>query len=291
MKLSERAMLARLSIGAWGSRKHDDAVTQEVTDNHKAEQGAGSYTKVLVSRKLLAPITKAMTAASSTHRAMTLPWDDNGERILAVTGYQQYAQQMRLARLTCQARVQEALEGYPKVHMAEARTRLGTMFNKDDYPPLEEVTSRFYIDVEIRPIPESGDFRAKIGDKEAAIIAKDIERRSKERLDKAMSAVFLRIADVASKMVERLTVYQPALGIRPSENNFRETLVSNIKELADILPVLNLADDPRLVKLQTQLVKDLCAYSPEELRASDAVRSKTAKKAQAILDKVNEYLA
>lgn len=288
-KLSERAVLAALHVGVWSGSSHDRDISEEVSENHRADlKDSGRYVKRLISQKFLRHVSSNANLARRTHRLLTLPWSDEGTRILSTTGYLAYTEQMRLKRHSFEASVLQFCEEMPS-YVEEARTRLGSMFSAEDYPVSDIIRKKFWIDVEISSVPEAGDFRAELSNASVAAIVKDIERRTDKRLQDAVDDVFVRIADVTEKMVERLRAYKPGNG-GPAENKFRDSLVWNVKELAELIPALNITDDPRLVKLQERLLNDLTENSPEILRDSDAVREKTADKAAAILAKVKSYL-
>lgn len=288
--LSERAMLATLHAGSWGGSMADKEVTEEVNASYKAEKDAGRYSKQLIARKFLTHVSSKVGLAQRTHKILTLPWEDGGTRILSTSGYFGYVEAMRLQRLTIEAAAKGFVADFP-TYVAEAQTRLGTMFNPDDYPDAESVRKKFYIDVEIKPVPEAADFRAKLSDASVKAIVKDIEKRSAQRLEQAMNDVFLRVADVTGKMVERLRSYEPSKEGEKSSGRFRDSLVTNIKELADLLPGLNITADPRLDQLQQQLLDDLVEHSPEVLRSDAKVRKRVSDKAERILKKVNSFLA
>ena len=72
---------------------------------------------------------------------------------------------------------------------------------------------------------------------------------------------------------------------------FHDTLVSNVTELADILPGLNLAQDPALDAMARRLREDLASVDADTLRADPIVRADTAAAADAILRHVSDYLA
>lgn len=293
-KLSERAMLTALHLGVYSGTLHDQEVTEEVSNNHQADiKDAGRYKKQLISRKFLKHVGAVGGAARRTHRILTLPWDDDGTRILSCTGHATYTDQMRLHRLAFDAAVNEFCKGLPS-YVTEAEIRLGSMFNGEEYPSESELKQKFSFDVETKAVPEAGDFRAELSDQTVKSIVKDIERRSEARLEAAMNDVFVRIAEHTGKMVERLRAYKPAVGKgkkeQVAENQFRDSLVYNIKELADLLPLLNITGDQRLVDLQKQLESQLVANSPEILRTNDKVRNDTADKAEKIYNKVKKYL-
>lgn len=290
MLLSERAVLSALHVGVWSGSSHDRDITEEVSENHRADlKDSGRYVKQLISRKFMHHVGSNASAARRVHRLLTLPWEDNGSRILSTRGYVGYIEQMRLRRMAFEASVHEFCQGLPD-YINEAKKRLGSMFDAGDYPTAEKVQSKFWIDVEIKQVPQAGDFRAELSNETVKVIVKDIERRTEQRLEAALDDVFQRVVDVTGKMVERLRAYKPGTEGTGAENNFRDSLVWNVKELADLLPVLNITGDERLDKLHERLLEDLTQHSPEVLRDNDRLRAQTATKAEKLLAKVKSYL-
>ena len=289
--LSERAVLAGLHIGNWSGTLHDRDISDETAERHKADaRDSGRYTKQLVSKKALHHVGSHISAARRAHRLLTLPWDDLGTRILSNRGYIQYTEQMQLRRHAVEAAAHEFCANYEQ-YVNEAKTRLGSMFDATDYPSAESIQKRFYVDVEIRPVPEAADFRAQLSDDSVRAIVKDIETRTEARLQAAVNDVFERIADVTGKMVERLRAYKPSEGGGRPENTFKDSLVYNVQELADLIPALNITQDPRLDALQQRLLNELAGQSPDLLRDDDRLRAKTADAAEKILKKVQGFIS
>lgn len=289
-RLSERAMLASLSISSWSGMAVDREVTDATNADFKAEKDAGRYNKRLVSAKFLQGITGAHSRAREVHRILTLPWEDDGTRVLATVGYMEYTKKMKECRLKAEAEVKAFLET-PDAFIQEAKHRLGDMFNIDDYPAAEDIKKKFGFDVEIKPMPDAGDFRAELSDEHTKAIVKDIERRSNQRLENAMNDVFGRIKEMVQRMSERLRDYQPAKDGKKADGVIRDSLVYNIHELAkEVLPVLNVTGDKRIDDLRQQLLDDLVEHSPEILRADAKIRAQTISKADKILKKVSSYM-
>jgi hypothetical protein len=165
------------------------------------------------------------------------------------------------------------------------------MFNSDDYPNASDLHDKFYIDVELNKIPEGGDFRANLSNDAVKAIAQDIEDRSNQRIETAMQDIYKRVQDVTAKMAERLREFEPKAGDEGSKGVFRDTLVYNIAELADLIPSLNITADPKLDALAKQLKDDLVEHSPEILRTDAKKRKQTADAAERILKKVRTFLA
>lgn len=290
MKLQERALLTSLHLGSWGGQAVDRQVTEETAEAHNADaKDSGRYNKQLISRKALREVLGKVAVTRQTHKILTLPWDDSS-RILSAQGYNHYTQQMRMRRLAVEAAAKKLGETFPE-HIKEAKIRLGSMFNRDDYPDAAEVAKKYYVDVEVKPIPEAGDFRTKLADNTIKALSKDIERRTQERIQNAVKDVFERVADVTAKMADRLSNYEPKQGEDTAKNTFRDSLVYNVTELADLLPSLNITGDERLDELAKRLKADLGEHSPDVLRSDAKLRKTTALKAQQLAKKVGQYLA
>lgn len=293
-KLSERTMLVSLHIGSYSGMMFDKEATEGFNESMGADvKTAGRYNKRLINTTFLKDVSAAHNAARKVHRLLTLPWDDDGTRILTTKGYMNYTKMLKDCRLKAEAEVKAFLTRMPDA-TAEAKVRLGELFNADDYPDAETLAEKFSFDVEIKPMPESGDFRAQLSDEAVKAVVKDIERRSNKRIEEAMKDVFSRVADLVRRMAERLRAYQPpkagADGKSRSSGVFRDSVVYDIHEMVEMLPSLNVTDDPRIDELIKQLSDELVEHSPEILRADAKVRAQTITKADAILKKVERYM-
>ena len=71
--------------------------------------------------------------------------------------------------------------------------------------------------------------------------------------------------------------------------NSRDSVVTNLVKLVDVLPKLNVTGDPELERLAAQVRASLLV-DPQELRESESVRSETAKNATAIAQRMAAYM-
>src|SRR5260221_2136553 len=93
--LSSRAMLCSLSISMWSARIHDQAVSEEIATLHRASVNAGRYNKLLLPKTALEEIQKIAQEARQEHYFMTLPWGDDGYRVLPSAAYMYHTAKMR----------------------------------------------------------------------------------------------------------------------------------------------------------------------------------------------------
>jgi hypothetical protein len=288
--LASRAMLAGLTIRQWSARKLDKKVTREVNESHNAVSDAGRYNKSLLAKGALEKIQTIASAARQAHYRLTLPWLDEGGRILPTAAFVEYANNVREAREAFESAVAEFVANYP-AYVEDSRRRLNGMFDPNDYPDAERIKRAFDFGTRILPMPDAKDFRAEIGEAQAADLRAQIEASTTEALAGAMREVWTRVADVVGKMSERLKAYKPAekKGDK-SEGVFRDSLVSNVADLVSILPALNLTNDPTLAEITRKMRDGLTVYDADTLRESDAIRATVASAADSIMASVEAFI-
>ena len=271
--IQNRAMLARLCISQWAARKHDKSVSAEVEKAHSAHD-AGRYNKMLVNKSLLDPISKLAGAIRQYHYAQTLPWNDGGDRLLPSALFMGYTAEIRRFKTEYQALVRTLVAAYP-AEVQAARNRLGTMYCPDDYPETCELHNKFDIAVEFIPVPDAKDFRVDVSEETAQEIRDQITESVNARQTQAVKDCYRRVHDVVSKLYERLSVEDAV---------FKDSLISNARDLMSVLPGLNITQDPELDTLHQEI--NALLVSPQTLRTDPVARKATADAADAILSRL-----
>ena len=285
-RLNDRAMLVSLSIRQWSANKTDKKVTKEVATAHGSDVDMGRYQKSLLAKGALETIKRIAGETRTEFYRRTLPCLDDGARILTSAGYMTTAEYVRKQQSAFDDAVSTFLGSYDQF-VAEARTRLNGLFDASDYPSFADLKGKFGFTFGVRPLPDAADFRADIGDEELARVRAELEAEKTAVVDKAMSDVWTRMRDVVAKMAERLKAYNPS---KPGDAPFRDTLVTNITELLDVLPSLNLTGDPAVDRFTADIRDGLTRYSAEDLRANLFTRQDTARRADEILAKMEQFI-
>ena len=284
--LSSRAMLCSLSISMWSARKHDPEASEEIAQRHGAQADAGRYHKVLLPKTALAEIQKIMSDARQEHYFMTLPWDDNGYRVLPAAAYMDHTERMRELSNRFSPAVETLAQQFGQL-VEEAKVRLGGLFRHEDYPTPEELRTKFSFETKVMPLPDATDFRVALGDEEKERIKRQITAAVEASLQVASRELWQRLYEAVSHLAERLQAYK--VTEEGVEHPFRDSIVTNLVKLVDVLPKLNVTGDPELERLAAQ-VRDSLLIDPHELRKSDSVRSETAKTAMAIATRMAAYM-
>lgn len=287
--LSERSMLVSFNISTWRARITDRDVTEAVEREHGAERGMGRFSKRLIAKERLDAIDTIAAKARHHHYEHTLPWLDNGARILPAESYFDYTAKQNGFIADFDQAVAEFVKVYPVV-LDEAKEKLGRLFKQGDYPSPSAIRHKFSMAAHFSQLPEPDDFRVKLGDEAEARIRKEIEDRLGDAAQVCVQDAWQRIHGVVERMVDRLQSYKVNKDGKV-ENTFRDSLVENIRELADILPALNVTKNNALTVMRDRIIDELCAIDAPVLREDAKKRKEIAKKAEAILAEVSDFMA
>ena len=150
--ISEKAMLAAVHISIWTAVKHDRKVSRDVADQHGAHQGAGRYNKQLLrGADKLDELRMLAGQIRQYFYKITLPWSDEGFRLLPANFYFDLMAQMREFGRASSWGVELSYKVYPQ-YIEQVRPELNDLFREEDYPVAEKPAGRsLTLKVEILP--------------------------------------------------------------------------------------------------------------------------------------------
>lgn len=272
--LNKKAMLVDLSIKCWYARKHDRKVTEEVAEAHQTRGDVGRYNKNLLPVDALSydTVRRLVGEIRLEHYRQTLPWSNDGARILPAVNYLQYMEIMREKRGKFERAVKEFLVEYPGLR-ENAKEQLKTLYQAEDYPQVGRIEQLFGVSVKVFPLPAGEDFRVSLAGGDAEAIREQIEKDTRETVVEAMREPYRRLHVVVARMAERLG---------DPKGKFKDSLVSNIEELCDLLPSLNLTGDPEMGRMTDLVRSKLAGHDPDDLRDDAKLRKQVAEEARRI---------
>jgi hypothetical protein len=279
--ITERAMLAAVHISIWTAIKHDRKVSRDVAQQHGAHAGAGRYNKQLLRE---AEKLEALRSLSGQIRQyvykITLPWSDEGYRLLPAHFYFELTTKMRDFEQAFTQQVEEFLAVYP-TYIEQVRPELNGLFREEDYPSAEKLRNKFGVRIEVLPIPSGEDFRVTLSEEEQARVAHEIDENVRQSLQRGTEDLWVRLKEVVSHMVERL---------KEPESRFHASLVTNVFELVDLLPRLNVNQDEELNRFAGEIKDRLCGFTARDLKKNEILRVVTANDAAQILEEMDAVL-
>lgn len=284
MSYHTQNLLYRPSISVWTARRKDKGESLKINTNAGAVNGAANVHKQLLpENEALEAIQKHVNVFRTWIYDSTLPWDDAGWRIGQVSRHMDFMSEAGDYMRTFDKLVQDFLAGYDQA-VAEAQFKLNALFDYTDYPTRDEVAHKFHINLECMPLPNVEDFRVVEGvdqgevDRLCAQAAGAVEQKIKAGMDEAYG----RLYGVVSKMAQTLRQYG-----NKEVKKFNDTLVTNIGDLVQIMPALNITGDPKLADLARQ-AEGLALYAAADLRSNESARKAAMLEAEALARKFGE---
>lgn len=295
--IASRAMLADLTIKQWGASTADRKASATVYSAHNTDPHAGRFNKRLLPQQpaALALVRSIQNAAGIAHRRLTLPWHDGGHRILPRAMFHAYSEEMRTYREKLDAAVQEFVAEYPRI-VTDASKRLGDLFDPSDYPSANDIAHRFAMHVQFMPLPTGDDFRIALDAEEQTRLRAAYETDVAELLDAARRDTYQRVQDALDTFATRLYrmhVQREAAESAGQEKKLptvRDSLVELVREVCDLLPALNIFDDPKLEALRKDIMSSIVAIKPAELRTDSIMRKNALDEADRLMKQVQAYM-
>jgi len=285
--ITGKAMLVNFKVSLWTAAKQDKNLSNESADLHKADRTLIRTTRSLLEKSALEEVRKVASRARTDHYQYTLPWLDDGSRILSAPGFLKYAEIMRAHQDKFDQAVNEFVRQYPDL-VDDARRRLNGLFNPAEYPDVSDMKQRFGIGFNLLPFPDARDFRVDLNQADVELIRRNIEASTQAAIAEANRDIWNRAAIVVSHMVEKLRGY--VVTTEGISHPFRDTLVTNIEELVNLIPLLNITEDAEIARLATTMQAELTRNSAETLRLSDTTRAQVADTAEQILAHIEAYI-
>lgn len=293
---AKSACIVQLSISSWTARK---TLRGEADNNMKravhAEKDAGKFLKELIPAKMLAPIRAVEGNARKFHEDNTFAWAGT-DRGLPVERFDIYRDGMAKIRQEHSVALDVFCNWYSDRLgvLREQAQRLGETFQETDYPSEDEIRKRFSIRTIFAKFPDNiNDFRVDIA-KGAAAEMRDLMAESHENaMSEIRKDLIGRIigrdteAKGLRKMALKLATYKP----KGKADTFRDSLIENVREIVGLVEQLNVHGDPEVAKLCKAARRDLLKNDAATLRENADIRNDTAKKAQALIDRMSKFAA
>lgn len=275
----EKYLLVSFRTSKWSARKFDAKATQEVAENHNATGDIGRFNKLLLSKSDINPVNAAFAAARRQHDMLTLPWDDDGDRLLPTARLMDYRAKMKPLTDEVDQRVAYLLARYQD--LIEARKQeLNGLFEPADYPSEEQLREKFAHKVEIKPVPASEAIR--FGDPN---IERDLREQYdemlKDRVNDAQREVWYRLVEPLKRLVDVLS----------RDGRVYESTHKAILDIARMVPQYNITGDPKLDQAASDIYSLMSKVNVDVLRDSEAIRGVTAEAANDILARMDSKYA
>jgi hypothetical protein len=281
INLSNQAILVELNIKVPSFRKLDKKLSKEVTDRNGATEEAGRFNKhLLAGVDHLEKIQKWVSSTRVELYYKTLPWSDSGQRLCDIRNFLTLKDWLNDKQDEFRVMVSDFLTIYPNLVSAQA-FKMGAMFDRDEYPDVNEVARRFGFNFYFVPLPERGDFRVDVGHELATELQAEYEKVYQARTNQAMQDLWERLYKVTKHISDRLS--DDSDGKRKV---LRDSVLDNALELCNLLSVTNVTHDEQLDWARKSLEDALMGVDMDEVRESDGLRKAVKARVDELADKL-----
>ncbi len=263
IELGKITCYLKLQLGCLGDKRLMRPDNINVGD---ADRKMFRLSKKILASKELKKIRHHDQAIRTYIRGICLPFEP-GVHFLPLRAVTMVNAQLREFRQKRQDLVNQFLDAYPLLR-EDARRRLKTFFNENDYPDVEIVGEKFYMD---------WDYLAFSTPDEIHSVAPEIFEEQREKAARQLSEAIqdiqygLRVG--LCKLVESLRD-DLAPGPNGGRKRLYESAVTKLTEFLAHFDLRNVTDDLELKRVVDQLRGLLRPVSMEELRTTDAVRQR-----------------
>jgi len=281
MSISNECMVATLAISRWYGFARDEQAGKAVADAHHADSDAANVNKRLLPRSAMKDVTAALSAVRTHFYESTLPWRDGGGRLLTRKMYMPFIEKHESLVREARVEIDKFIDVTYPAALDRAEFRMGSLLNPNDYPSQAELRRKYRVHLDFEPVSSASDFRVRIDSDHADAIRANIERGLQERIAAAMREVWTRLATTLEHFHERMA---------DTDAKFKQATVTNLQELVDLLPNLNVLDDPDLEAIRLDIAQKFSGLDAVTLRQDDGLRTQVATEAREIIDVMEGFM-
>jgi hypothetical protein len=276
MDISARALLVNTTVRVWTGEKRDRAITREICTMKGAEDNAVRANKSLLGEHIHG-VQAAERAVRHAVNERTLPWMDDGTRILKGAVFMAFTEAMAEPIRQFDEAVEAFIAAYPEIKH-EARRRLGDAYADSDFPAESSLKQRADLSAGAQ---HPGLPREPLRGRDRGGATQ--RRRSPAWHGQRCTAFAARPpAGTGCAHGNAPAAVPPHVRRQGTASVPRQPLVENVRAIVRLAPALNLMDDPRIAALCADIERNLTGHDSEQLRNSDALRESVANEADAI---------
>ena len=287
-KIQNQAVLVAVTITKWSNAKTDKDITQEVSLNKNAQDGMIRVRKSLIKSAVVKALSRiAGQIRNNVVNELTIPWG-NGVRLLPIELLDQFEREFEQHQDRWDENLRELGREYES-SVSQAAKVLGDAFKASDYPSKDEILAKYSLSKKIMPLPDANDLRVALPQAKLDSIKADIEADITSSLEGAMQKVHERVTETLAHLIDKLSDFGVDAKTGKATGVFRDSTVTNLTDLASILPSLNLTGDPKLTEVSNALLTQLRDLDPEKIRNSESHRNDVGSKAKDVADKLSGF--
>jgi len=272
ISLASSSLIVSVEVNVWTATKQDRAISNEVTLQKNASADAGKFTKNLLANC-------SQHKALLNYRQTVYNWLQRGTydwagslRLLPTFRLEQFKQEYDKHSQEFNRLIDEFVDAYPSL-VSDAAFKQGDMFDRSEYPEVEDVRRRFKMNLLTTTVP-AGDFRSGgIAQALADDLKEHYERQTKEIIERVMGDAQSQLIEYASRLRNACIEVQADEEGKVKRKRIYESTVNQVRGMVDLLKNFNLTGNAELENARMKLEQTLDGVTLDDLRESPSARA------------------
>lgn len=279
----KNAMLVSLNISVWQANRHDKKISDGVTTaNAVKDARMGRFWKSLLPKcAVIDRMYAAQRAARTFHYDNTLEWMHDGPRVLPTANFVKYKEAMRGYKDLFERAVLDLVAQYDDIK-TDASIVLGGLYNEIDYPSKEELTKKYGFSFNVMTMPAVDgllqlDLEAEDAEELRETLEADMRGMYKRANEKLWADLHARLKTLTEKLED-------------PDAYVRDDTIAGVRDLAELLPRLNVTNDEQLDMLSNRLKESLASISATSVKTNPSTRQRVAEETKTVFNVMQAFM-
>jgi hypothetical protein len=274
------AILVAYNLATFGNHRKTATAASTVEEVYNTNEGAVRvYYSLFGETREYQAVRKALNLLRRHIDSNTSAWLHRGVRVIATDVLQDFRETLQRLELNLATEVEKMVQNLDALK-AEAKERLGDLYNEEKYPSVDRVRAAFKLQMHYMPMPvASATTLMGLSDEEIEEFKVAFKRDSAEAYNSAHRETWLSAKRHIERMITNLQANKRALA--------QKTLDNLCQKLTDISRV-SIVADPEFDVVITCINEVLSKVDPADIKKDDTARAALIARLNSVVEVIEE---
>jgi hypothetical protein len=274
MSLKDQALSCTFASKMWKAVRLDRDIAREVEVSHQTSTGIGKYNRNLFPGcdQPLKVVLASIERVREIHEFYSVPWPPS--RAVKIEAYPKHRDATKDAIAKFDVALQAFHDIFPKM-VEQGLVNSNGLAARDEYIDQSEIFDRFGVSITYGQLTDAADWlkATLITPEEAAELVKQTQEAEQRMLDGVASSLKDQLAASLKSARDNLSKKtQQQAGVK---QRFNTAWLTNLQQLAEMLPSFNLMNDPTIPQMLLDLAPVL-KHTPETMKSSAVAQAEAS---------------
>jgi hypothetical protein len=273
MSLKDQALSCTFASKMWKAVRLDRDIAREVEISHQTSTGIGKYNRNLFPGcdQPLKVVLASIERVREVHEFYSVPWPPS--RAVKIEAYPKHRDATKDAIGKFDVALQTFHDVYPKL-VEQGLVNSNGLSSRDEYIDQSEIFDRFGVSITYGQLTDAADWlkATLITPEEAAELVKQSQEAEQRMLDGVASSLKDQLAATLKSARDNLSKKTQPNG---AKLRFNTAWLTNLQQLATMLPSFNLMNDPVIPQMLVDL-QPVLKHSTDTMKSSAVAQAEAS---------------